>query len=273
VRVKQLKLNRENAFNQLIFEYSAREIQRVYRGYFSRKYRHDFYARKAYIQQVLMQGEQLRGECQRNMEEQIAIAEEEYQQKEAEEFQRLTSGLHHLISTKTSPGIYNSPYLYGNVPTVHDVPLEDHLRMSSKHTVQSQMHGASSRAIRALRDARRTKKAPAATNLVMGPFAVIDEDRLQKMHEKRISVQADSHYDAMREAEKLEKKLTKALRINPEDFITATKKSNPLPKVPTVHIGMTEKTMFRPTQKQKWLAEHNFQSTGKKNLCFDDEGY
>jgi len=42
----------------------------------------------------------------------------------------LASQLHHLISTQTTPGVYNPPYSE-SVPTAFNVPIEQHLRIQS----------------------------------------------------------------------------------------------------------------------------------------------
>ena len=55
---------------RLIFEYYAGEIQRLWRGHYSRRYKHDFYARKQYIATVVMRGNDLRNEKQKNSESQ-----------------------------------------------------------------------------------------------------------------------------------------------------------------------------------------------------------
>lgn len=52
---------------------AARAIQRVYRGFRSRKYVHDFGARKAYIAFVAAKGEELRAASQQALEEQLQV--------------------------------------------------------------------------------------------------------------------------------------------------------------------------------------------------------
>ncbi len=52
---------------------AARAIQRVFRGFRSRKYRHDFYARKAYIAAVTAKGDALRAASQQALEEQLQV--------------------------------------------------------------------------------------------------------------------------------------------------------------------------------------------------------
>ena len=81
-----------------------------YRGYYSRKYEHDFYARKAYLAHVSNKNEEVRMHLDNHHKEKLR--EEEIRQEECArtEFGELAQNLHHLSSTKTIPGVYNPPY-------------------------------------------------------------------------------------------------------------------------------------------------------------------
>ena len=109
------------------FHYQASQVQKFFRGYYSRRYYHDFFARKNYIQEVIVKSNKLKVELaahrQKLLERDARLREESAR----EEFSRVTENLHHLLSTKCQPGIYNSPYLQGDVPTAFNVPVEDHL--------------------------------------------------------------------------------------------------------------------------------------------------
>ena len=48
-----------------VYHYHAMLCQRTFRGYYSRRYKHDFNARKAYIQSVVEKGEELRAHLAR----------------------------------------------------------------------------------------------------------------------------------------------------------------------------------------------------------------
>jgi hypothetical protein len=64
---------------------------------------------------------------------------EKFEQQQMEEMKRRTGReaflkrskkCHHLVSTRTQPGVYRSPYQVasGTVPTVDGTPIEEHLR-------------------------------------------------------------------------------------------------------------------------------------------------
>lgn len=90
------------------FSSCATSIQRIYRGFYSRKYLHDFYARKKYLKYI-------EGKNQRRIEKmgkykQQLVADEQNRQEEYArmEFYKLSTNLHHLTSTKAVPGVYKT---------------------------------------------------------------------------------------------------------------------------------------------------------------------
>lgn len=48
--------------------------------------------------------------------------------------QAIAQNLHHLVSTKSISGVFNSPYMRnsGRVPTIRGVEVEQHLTISAK---------------------------------------------------------------------------------------------------------------------------------------------
>eukprot|EP00658_Telonema_sp_P-2_P002911 TRINITY_DN11071_c0_g1_i6.p1 TRINITY_DN11071_c0_g1~~TRINITY_DN11071_c0_g1_i6.p1 ORF type:complete len:174 (+),score=28.22 TRINITY_DN11071_c0_g1_i6:118-639(+) len=94
------------------------------------RYKHSYYERKAYLGTVAIKDQNVR-------EVSEAIAERMYEERtqvldeqEREEFETLTSDLHHLKSTSSIPGVFNSPYV--EPLKAFGVPMEDHLQNSFK---------------------------------------------------------------------------------------------------------------------------------------------
>ncbi|XP_026233557.1 spermatogenesis-associated protein 17 isoform X1 [Anabas testudineus] len=92
------------------YEEMAVRIQRRWRGFFVRKYIHNFYARKRYLEGLSRKNELVR----RDLDE-----FEELQKKERECLRMVKEQtakvyqahrLHHLLSTKQCPGVFNSPF-------------------------------------------------------------------------------------------------------------------------------------------------------------------
>jgi hypothetical protein len=106
-----------------------------YRGYYCRRWEHDFYARKKYLQYVETKNDEVR----RNLDDHNRkIAQEEQKRQEQcarTEFSELASNLHHLTSTKAVPGVYNPPYSQIK-PQAFNVDIETHLKSTFKSNYQ-----------------------------------------------------------------------------------------------------------------------------------------
>ena len=121
---------------EVYFKGAATEIQRVYRGHLSRLHKHSFYARKAYLEAVAERSSALREANDAALQEQLINQEQAAREAAEAAFKKTISGMHHLVSTQSSAGIYNSPFsaVVGGKPSVAGRPLEDHLR-ETRHSV------------------------------------------------------------------------------------------------------------------------------------------
>jgi hypothetical protein len=113
------------------FNAQAVVVQRVFRGYISRKYVHDFYARKKYISAIAERGDTMREEMNRHLEVSTQQAMEQEQAKMVEKFKNVMEHTSHLRSTKAQPSVYSSPFT-AMPATILSVSVEDHLRRSSQ---------------------------------------------------------------------------------------------------------------------------------------------
>ena len=113
------------------FTEQAKIIQKYYRGFYSRKYEHDFYARKSYLSHVQTKNEEVRKQLE-DFARKTALEEAKLQEQTARtEFHELASNLHHLASTKAIPGVYNPPYSQLK-PQAFNVDIETHLKSTFK---------------------------------------------------------------------------------------------------------------------------------------------
>ncbi|TNM90693.1 hypothetical protein fugu_002982, partial [Takifugu bimaculatus] len=88
----------------------AVKIQKLWRGFYVRKYIHNFYTRKNYLNGVLITNELVRREMDK-LEEVHRRERENFQMMEKErERANQAHRSHHLLSTKQRPGIFNSPF-------------------------------------------------------------------------------------------------------------------------------------------------------------------
>ncbi|QDZ22780.1 hypothetical protein HOP50_08g53280 [Chloropicon primus] len=109
-------------------------IQKHYRAFMSRKYKHDFYARKEYIREVTRRSEEVVKEMRSSHKRQVEYEETTKYAECQVKFEEIFSKLHHLISTESCPSIFNSPYtaLTGGPPTIAGQHVEDYLRKTKK---------------------------------------------------------------------------------------------------------------------------------------------
>ncbi|PNH07657.1 Spermatogenesis-associated protein 17 [Tetrabaena socialis] len=122
------------ALRRAYFDAMATVVQRWWRGFYSRKYIHDYYARKRYLQAVRERNNQARAELNLEAERAIIMQRQEAEERARRLFADKVAKLHHLVSTATQPGIFNSPYSIatGSLPVIMGLPLEDHLKGSMR---------------------------------------------------------------------------------------------------------------------------------------------
>lgn len=231
-----------------IYHYYATLIQRVFKGFYSRRYKHDFYARKAYIQSIKQKSEELRNQLSGHMETQIEKDEERAEREARDEFKKVTQNLHHLLSTASTPGVYNPPYAQDMVPTAFDIPIEEHLREGVKDFLKTQ-------------GLRRVKPASYASDT-------------------KLSVQASSKYDAVKEHERTQKHYGKLRQLSHRPFVAGSK-PKPRPVEPSIATGVefeepwklarsTRELEHHPTQKARRVASKPFHTSVINNRLFED---
>ena len=196
------------------FHYQASIVQKSFRGYYSRRYYHDFFARKSYIQEVIVKSEKLRAELANHRQELLERDARSQEERAREEFSRVTENLHHLLSTKCQPGIYNSPYLQGDVPTAFNIPVEDHLRMGAA-TVLKKRTTMNTRGSSRSDGSFRGTTASSSNGGTSTSFSARPRSR--------ISVQAEGKYGEDIEARRIENKYSRLQRLDPKPFSAGAK--------------------------------------------------
>ena len=239
------------------------QVQKSFRGYYSRKYKQDHSSRKKYLKSVEEVGEKIRESMRQYAETQAEVRygtvfpsscdvlkREEYESKKSKEetFQQLTQNLHHLLSTKQIRGVYNPDPAYVDIPTVNEVPIEEYLRGAVKDLLRTK--GMSKTKL--IRDLNGTLKIP------------------YKGLKNRLSLQASAPYDCIKNAKRSEMILHKLLSMEPTSTFRVGGKtkileqkvvplsvgdaymdrwSNPLLMrgVPTSQLQLTERAKSRTT--------------------------
>merc|ERR1711871_354665 len=136
-RVKELKKAKQTEENLLLFHCFANILQKYFRGFYSRKYKASHFKRKRFMQNLVEKTIEIR-ELQYEYSIQQALREEREREKERDnEVQKLPEGLHHLVSTKHIRGVYNPPPQYLQMPTMKEVPVEQHLRGATRDLLRT----------------------------------------------------------------------------------------------------------------------------------------
>ena len=111
-------------------------IQKIFRGYYSRKNVHNFYLRKSYIQTIANKGEEVRQELHNHFTSMQMEAQHREAEARVDDFEKVVGSLHHLLSTASCRGLYNSPYHQATQATIFGMPIEEHLRNVARGTLR-----------------------------------------------------------------------------------------------------------------------------------------
>jgi len=172
-RSRKAKAGRNERRVFSMFTYFALQLQRSYRGYYSRKYRSNHADRKKFIGDLEETGRKVRAMMYQYAQDQAIREEQAENEKASKDFRDYASNLHHLVSTKQIRGIFNPPEKYMEVPTWRERPVEEHVRNT-------------------IRDLLRTRGI-SKTGLVL------DINGTRKIPyvglKSRLSVQASAHFD------------------------------------------------------------------------------
>ena len=117
--------------------YVILQLQRVFRGYYSRKFKANHKNRKAFIKHILTTAEAVRAQMDAYVIQQKHYEAMSNMNKRDEEFKLYAKNLHHLVSTKQIRGVFNPLTQYMDVPTVDDIPVEDHIRGAVKDLLKT----------------------------------------------------------------------------------------------------------------------------------------
>ncbi|XP_068597301.1 spermatogenesis-associated protein 17 [Brachionichthys hirsutus] len=109
-RVRQMVKAAYFIMKMNFYEEMAVRIQRRWRGFFVRKYIHNFYAQKSYLEGLSRNNELVRRELDELQE--LQKRERDCLQTVNEQTAKVLQAqrLHHLLSTKQRPGVFNSPF-------------------------------------------------------------------------------------------------------------------------------------------------------------------
>ncbi|XP_002739260.1 spermatogenesis-associated protein 17-like [Saccoglossus kowalevskii] len=102
---QQVMIMRMNYYNAM-----ATKIQKIWRGYYTRKYVHNYYSRKQYLEGLMVKNEIIRNELAEYTEQKAADRQHAEAIAAQKKLLEEASKRHYLISTEVVPSIYNSPF-------------------------------------------------------------------------------------------------------------------------------------------------------------------
>lgn len=242
VQTRAKRLEKQRRLNAVFFHHCATIIIKFFRGWWSRKYLHNYHGRKAYVEKIQKRGEwtqEYLARYQSNKEAEAKIEEEKQMRKE---FDNLASELHHLISTKSIAGVYNPPY-NDMLPRAFNKPIEQHLRESCKVRLPASLRrprlqpmsnqsgqgynpfeGSSNAAPPQDLPDREPRYSRSASvgrmQKIQGPFRAKEQIEIANAKASNLfrSIQSSSDFTAVEKSERMDAKLSKLTRVSPMDF-------------------------------------------------------
>jgi len=247
-RLKALRkqIARDEQRQRDFFEAHATVIQLRFRGFHSRKYVHNFYARKAYVAAVLHKGDTVRRDLQQRLEEQVNAHAEQQEQQGRKKVAELAARLHHLRSTDTLPGLYNSPYHVGYHPTAFGVPIEEHLRTAIRPIIKKELAEKRSRGLKPIQSL-----PPIKPLLSPGP------------------------YDQIKDGQREDTWLSKTQRMGPDDFMPTGRSNLAYPGSVHINAGYNPPPthLEREVDKTKWVTQKGFVAAVPTDKIVDSRMY
>uniref|UniRef100_A0A7S4PM33 Uncharacterized protein n=1 Tax=Guillardia theta TaxID=55529 RepID=A0A7S4PM33_GUITH len=107
---------RDAQTRRAFWDCNATLVQKLWRGFHSRKHAHNFYLRKAYLTSVMTRGLEVRSELEAHYRSMSELEESKMEHEKIERFENVIGSLHHMLSTASCSGVYNSPYNLVNLP-------------------------------------------------------------------------------------------------------------------------------------------------------------
>ena len=133
---KDVEEQNDNLMMQF-YSYHASIIQRHWRGYKTRKNTMDYHANKKWLEMTKKKNEETLNEMRELALKKQYDLDLKNDEEQKNNFYKIASNLHHLISTKEIPGVYITPYLPPELkPQVYNADIEEHLKSVFKKSLK-----------------------------------------------------------------------------------------------------------------------------------------
>ena len=125
---KDVEEQNDNLMKQF-FEYHISIIIKHWLGYKCRKNVMDYHANRKWLEVTRKKNEETLIELKEQAAKRQYELDRENEENQRRNFVNIAKNLHHLVSTATIPGVYNTPFLPAELkPQVYNADIEEHLR-------------------------------------------------------------------------------------------------------------------------------------------------
>lgn len=175
---KNKKLNLEYI---LPFHFYASQIQKVFLGYYSRKYIHNVSDHKNFVRKLIETNNEAKKRLNEHYESLMKSEEQAAEEIAERHFKQHAGNLHHLVSTSAIPGVYRHPY--GGEETVLAIGAEEHIRSAVRDLLtQRRSREATSSKLKQTNDGVRDMKSLQSSCLYgLGHEVKLHEEMIHKL--------------------------------------------------------------------------------------------
>ena len=125
---KDVEEQNDNLMKQF-FEYHISIIIKHWLGYKCRKNVMDYHANRKWLEVTRKKNEETLIELKEQAAKRQYELDRENEENQRRTFVNIAKNLHHLVTTATIPGVYNTPFLPAELkPQVYNADIEEHLR-------------------------------------------------------------------------------------------------------------------------------------------------
>ncbi|KAK3717529.1 hypothetical protein QZH41_013784 [Actinostola sp. cb2023] len=170
-------------------------------GYYTRKYVHNFYSRKAFLEGLAFKNKVVREQLQKMAVSSAKEAERKQVQEDKAAKQREAEKTHYLISTHQIPGVYCSPFK-GRSAKEMELQSTKPLSPKSRNALSARLRTGKNKSLNNKEndDDEQSMKykplPPINTNTIQGPFRTPNEVREQRHKSLNPSLRVATSYDS-----------------------------------------------------------------------------
>ena len=125
---KDVEEQNDNLMKQF-FEYHISIIIKHWLGYKCRKNVMDYHANRKWLEVTRKKNEETLIELKEQAAKRQYELDRQNEENQRRNFVNIAKNLHHLVTTATIPGVYNTPFLPAELkPQVYNADIEEHLR-------------------------------------------------------------------------------------------------------------------------------------------------